>query len=63
MKNTTYTVETFHATSGWDMPEWHHSTNHKSLEAARKKKTVLMDTKGFTAREIRIVECTRKVIR
>ena len=72
MKNPFYVIETFHATSGWDMPEWHKVTTHATLKAALEKKTKMLAIKGkdytgkpiqaWYAKEIRIVEHARKVV-
>ena len=63
MKNTTYTIEVYCSRSSWDYPEWHEGSAHTTLNAARKKKTYFINKDGWTAREIRIVEIKRKVIR
>ena len=73
MKNPFYVVETFHATSGWDYPDWHKESNHGTLNAALEKKSKMLkltkeDYNGkakpiWHAKNIRIVEHTKKVIR
>lgn len=63
MKNTTYIVEVYASKSSMDYPTWHTEAIHKSLEAARKKRTALMNTTGWTSKEIRIVKSIREVIR
>ena len=60
---TNYIVEVYASTSGMGYPEWLKEATHKTLEAARNKRTALLKTTDWTAKEIRIVECTRKVIR
>ena len=63
MKNTTYIVEVYASRSSWDYPTWHVEATHKTLANARKKRTTLMNTTGWTPKEIRVVEVTRRVIR
>ena len=42
MKNPFYVVETFHANSGWDMPEWHEEYTTKTLKRALAYKANLL---------------------
>ena len=63
MKNTTYVVEVYASKSSMDYPTWHTEATHKTVEAARKKRTALMNTTGWTSKEIRVVEVTRRVVR
>ena len=72
MKNPFYVVETFHAKSGWDMPEWHEEHTLKTLKRALDYKATLLamresDYGGkmirtWRAKEVRVVEHSKKVV-
>ena len=66
MKNTakpTYIVEVYASLSSMDYPEWHKETTCKTLEAARKARTNLLNTTDWLAREVRIVKTIREIVR
>lgn len=68
MKNTaklTYIVEVY-ASYGCDYPdypEWLKEATHKTLVAARKHRTTILNTTDRLAREVRIVKSIREVVR
>lgn len=73
MKNHCYTIELFYSRSSLDYPDWLKNSTHNSLKTALARKAYLLKltdvnhegklVKRWRADEIRIVECTRKVIR
>jgi hypothetical protein len=73
MKNPFYVVETFHSTGAMDYPEWHKEGTYTTLQAALNKKAKMLALKeedydgrivrAWRAKEVRIVEHTRKVVR
>lgn len=63
MKTAYYIVETKYASYAGGYPEWHNNSVHNSLKAALARKAEILEIPGWRAKEIRIIECTRKVIR
>ena len=63
MKNPTYIVEVYACLSSMHSPEWHKEATLKTLGAARKYRTTLLNTTDWLAHEVRIVKSIREVVR